>query len=84
MRVKATIGKTTWNTSIFPDSESDSFVLPVKAEVRTKEDIGGGDAVTLTLDVMMGEDETARRVGIGEVTKMTCEFPFGWRESKKR
>jgi len=53
VRVKATIGKTSWNTSIFPDRKSDSFVLPVKADVRTKEEIGDGDTVGLRLDVMV-------------------------------
>ena len=53
VRVKATIGKTSWNTSIFPDRKSNSFVLPVKAEVRTKEEIGDGDTVGLRLDVMV-------------------------------
>lgn len=32
--VLATIGNTTWNTSIFPDSKSGTYLLPVKAAVR--------------------------------------------------
>lgn len=39
IRVEATIGRTTWKTSIFPDKESDSYLLPIKKEVRTAEDI---------------------------------------------
>ncbi len=53
LRVRATIGKTSWRTSIFPDSKSDSYLLPVKADVRTKERIEDGDAVTVVLDVMI-------------------------------
>jgi hypothetical protein len=35
--VEATIGGTTWRTSIFPDSKSNSYLLPVKAAVRKAE-----------------------------------------------
>jgi hypothetical protein len=53
LRVKATIGRTTWNTSIFPERKSNSYVLPVKADVRKKENIEDGDSVLLTLEVMV-------------------------------
>ena len=39
MRVQATIGETTWQTSIFPHSQSKAYILPVKADVRKKEKI---------------------------------------------
>lgn len=51
--VKATIGKTIWNTSLFPDSKSQSYVLPVKASVRKSEQIEEGDTVSLILEVMV-------------------------------
>jgi len=51
MRVKATIGKTTWNTSIFPDRKSKSYVLPVKADVRKKEAIKAGDTINFSLKI---------------------------------
>lgn len=52
VRVTARIGKTLWQTSIFPDSKSGSYVLPVKAEVRKKEGLEAGKTaqVSLTLD----------------------------------
>ena len=50
LRVSVTIGKTTWRTSIFPDKESGSYVLPLKAEVRKAERIGEGDTVTFSLE----------------------------------
>jgi hypothetical protein len=53
LRVRATIGKTTWKTSIFPDEKSKSYVLPVKAEVRKKENIKDGEPVVLTLEIMV-------------------------------
>lgn len=49
VRVIATIGSTTWNTSIFPDSTSESFVLPVKKQVRTREDVSDGETVEVAL-----------------------------------
>jgi len=34
--VEVTIGATTWKTSIFPDTKTKAYVLPIKAEVRKK------------------------------------------------
>ena len=48
---EATIGKTSWKTSVFPDSKSGSYVLAVKAEVRKAEKIKVGDAVPVTIVV---------------------------------
>jgi uncharacterized protein DUF1905 len=45
----ATIGRTSWKTSVFPDSKSGSYVLAVKAEVRKAEKIKVGDAVPVTI-----------------------------------
>lgn len=45
MRVEVTVGKTSWSTSIFPDSKSGTFLLPVKKDVRNKEKIAIGDSV---------------------------------------
>jgi hypothetical protein len=43
MRVKAQTGQTTWRTSLFPDSRSGAFLLPLKAEVRRRETLVPGD-----------------------------------------
>jgi hypothetical protein len=32
--VSVTLGKTIWDTSIFPDKKSGSYVLPLKAKIR--------------------------------------------------
>lgn len=50
MPVQATIGKTTWKTSIFPEKKG-TYILPLKADVRKKEGIiAGKDAeVSITL-----------------------------------
>ncbi len=41
--VEVTIGKTIWKTSIFPDSKSGTYFLPIKAQVRKKEEVYEGD-----------------------------------------
>lgn len=50
IRVKATIGKTSFATSIFP-SKDGAYLLPVKASVRKKEGIFAGDTVPLALEL---------------------------------
>lgn len=47
--VSATIGKTTWNTSIFPDKSSGSYLLPLKAQVRKSEGIKDDAHVHISL-----------------------------------
>lgn len=49
--VTATIKDNIWETSIFPDSKSGSYLLPVKAEIRKKADISAGDQVEVSLDL---------------------------------
>jgi hypothetical protein len=52
VRVSATIGNTIWTTSIFPSKEHKSFILPVKAKVRTAEHIGCGDKCEVELGLV--------------------------------
>lgn len=47
--VSVTVGKTTWETSIFPDSKTGTYLLPVKAVVRRAEGIGEGDSLSISL-----------------------------------
>ncbi len=49
LRVTATIGKTSWKTSIFPDKQSGTYLLPLKAAVRRAEGIDDDDTVAFTL-----------------------------------
>ncbi|WP_106640243.1 DUF1905 domain-containing protein [Allosphingosinicella vermicomposti] len=51
IKVTATIGGTTWRTSLFPHKESGGFLLPLKADVRKKEAVDAGSMVTALLDV---------------------------------
>jgi hypothetical protein len=51
IKVDAMIGSTRWSTSIFPDKKSQSFLLPVKAQVRTAEQLADGDEAVITLRI---------------------------------
>lgn len=44
--VEVTVGKTIWRTSIFPESKSGTYILPLKAAIRKKEEIYEGDTIT--------------------------------------
>ena len=52
LRVRATIGGTSWKTSIFPDSARGSYVLPIKRAVRAAEGITAGDSTTVTVELI--------------------------------
>ena len=49
VRVAVRVGASSWATSVFPDKESGSFVLPVKKAVRSSEGLLDGDLVTVEL-----------------------------------
>lgn len=53
VRVQVQIGDTTWRTSVFPDSKSGCFVLPIKKAVRKAEAIDLGDMAAIELTVLM-------------------------------
>lgn len=48
VRVAVAIKKVAWKTSLFPTKEG-TYLLPIKAEVRKKAQIGVGDTVSLTI-----------------------------------
>jgi hypothetical protein len=49
--VVATIGKTSWKTSIFPDKKSGTYLLPLKAEVRKKEGVTRGEVINVAIEI---------------------------------
>ncbi|WP_091499603.1 DUF1905 domain-containing protein [Microbacterium sp. cf332] len=51
VRVRATIGGSTWETSIFPDAGRGVYVLPLKQAVRRAESIGADGVVHVQLQV---------------------------------
>jgi hypothetical protein len=52
VKVEVTIGETVWPTSMFPDKYSGSYILPLKAQVRKKEDIEAGEEVKFTIKII--------------------------------
>lgn len=51
IKVKVTIGLTSWDTSIFPDSKTGSFLLPVKKEVRIKNRLSENQSVKYEIKI---------------------------------
>lgn len=51
VRVTVQIGKTVWQTSLFPDSKNKSYVLPIKAAVRKAENILDGKPVNVRVSM---------------------------------
>ena len=52
VRVKVTVGRSTWSTSIFPSKEQKSFILPVKAAVRKSESLSDGSSARVHLELV--------------------------------
>lgn len=51
VRVRARIGETVWQTSVFPQSQTDTYLLPVRAAIRKREAITAGDMVRVSLNI---------------------------------
>jgi hypothetical protein len=49
--VVAKIGKTSWDTALFPHRQSASYLLSIKKNVRIKEGILEGDTVKINLKI---------------------------------
>ena len=54
VKVKATIGKTTWETSIFPSKDTGGYFLPIKKQVRTAEKLLADNDGTINLIIKTG------------------------------
>jgi hypothetical protein len=52
VRVQVTIGGSAWRTSVFPDSASGCYVLPLKRAVRRAESLDVGTVATVTVEVV--------------------------------
>jgi hypothetical protein len=59
LRVRVTVGDSTWKTSIFPDSARGSYVLPIKRAVRTAEALHPGDIAAITVELIDFDHRTA-------------------------
>lgn len=51
--VRVNIGKTSWKTSIFPDSKAGAYMLPLKNEVRKRESIKVGDEINIVIEILV-------------------------------
>lgn len=51
VRITATVSGHNWSTSLFPDSKTGTYLLPVKKAIRTAAGLEAGDQVTVRLEV---------------------------------
>lgn len=51
MRVEARLGDCHWRTSLFPDTKSGAFLLPIKAEVRRRAGVAAGDRISVQVEI---------------------------------
>ena len=47
----ATIGKSEWTTSIFPDRHSATYILPLKKEIRFQENLYDGIDIEISIEI---------------------------------
>ncbi len=52
VKVKVTVGSSTWSTSLFPATSEESYILPVKAAVRKAEGLVEGGMVDVTIELV--------------------------------
>ena len=52
VRVRVTVGSTSWATSIFPDTKRGAYLLPVKKDVRRQEGLEVGDRLRVALELV--------------------------------
>ena len=52
IRVEVTIGSSTWQTSIFPSTEEETYVLPVKKPIRKAERLEPGSVAHVRLTIV--------------------------------
>ena len=52
VKVTARIGKSSWNTSVFPSKSEDGYLLPLKAAIRKAEGIVEGSQVSVSLTLL--------------------------------
>lgn len=53
VKVKATVGVTSWETSIFPSKAFDAYILPIKATVRKHENIEINQVINVHLAIKL-------------------------------
>ena len=51
VKVRAKLGKTSWDTSLFP-TKAGEYLLAIKAPVRKKENVSEGDRISVSLALL--------------------------------
>ncbi len=51
--VMVTVGVSKWKTSIFPDKKSQTYILPLKALIRKKENIIANKIVIYSIEILI-------------------------------
>lgn len=51
--VLVSTNNTKWRTSIFPDTKTGTYILPVKKEILNKENISEGKSIVYTLEIIL-------------------------------
>lgn len=52
VKIKATIGVTSWQTALFPHKQSGAYLISIKKHVRKKEEIYEGDTAQITFELV--------------------------------
>ncbi len=52
VKIRATLGKTSWETSLFPYKKEDTYLLAVKKAIRQKESVFSGDLVKVKIELI--------------------------------
>ena len=52
LKVRAQIGDTFWETSMFPSKQRTAYLLPVKKSVRDAEAVDKGDSADITITIL--------------------------------
>ncbi len=53
VRVRVSIGRTEWKTSVFPQKNAGPYVLPVKKDIRKRIGVDVGETVEVSLTVVI-------------------------------
>ncbi len=48
---RAKVGKSEWTTSIFPDRHSNTYILPLKKQIRYEENLYDGKEFNFTIEI---------------------------------
>lgn len=52
IKIRATLGKSSWTTALFPHKKSETYLLSIKKSIRNKENIYKGDTVDIKIETL--------------------------------